>query len=801
MSITPHPRQFSMIEYIVERFLRSELENLDQPELVRNICLAASRRVETADFTDCGTALGNCVTHMLCTWPRVVAAIEQLSTELPHEEDSVIRLVERGAVPGIGLMALLFKLPTTYYDNVEVELVLEGPYPKGMEIGHTLIHRALVELGIREKVYLFPVAADKANTYPKPVLTVSHSVDQLADGSPALSLVLEGGASDPVGNQVFSDNMAPFSWFAKLDGYVKLPQLVTDFTCKKSQTRASAVTQRVLEARVMSEIARPIDYYRLGRVLKAKGQEVRAAVYYARAVRSGISDAAAVLAIADYYIGVEKYEQAEYVLDRLGKNVDPFELNSRYSTLATKPGTERYDAWRRSTEHLAKKDVYFSCFGGASEIGGSAHLLQIGGVGVLLDAGMYPSGRSSSLYPEFGGLYNVQAALISHGHLDHIGALPKLHYIKPQLPIFMTEHTLHLTRVLLQDSIRIKKRSEYALEEDEARLLQDFVGIIEETLSCIQPMPFDKWFPLGGGLEALFYPAGHILGAAGIVVRGNGVTVMYTGDTSSFEQLTCCGPRYPEDLRPDLLIMENTYAGAEHANREAQERDLIEKTASVIRRGGTVLFPSFAIGRSQEVAAILRRAQQAGLMPECPIYLDGMVRAVTEIYDETREDADLILAPPVYAVNDRMDRSALAEECCIIIASSGMLTGGVSPYYASQLLPNSRNAIIFTGYLDEDSPGAVLGRLKAGKPFGFAGSKVKVNCQVETYKLSAHSDRRGLTTLIAGLRPRAVVLVHGSKPGSFVHHLERTLPFPCIIKAPLNGVMFNPFHMEQSSLD
>lgn len=422
----------------------------------------------------------------------------------------------------------------------------------------------------------------------------------------------------------------------------------------------------------------------------------------------------------------------------------------------------------------------FIALGGGSEVGASCNLLQMDNMNILMDAGIRMGGNSAggttdalpdlALLQEAGG---VDAVLVSHAHLDHIGALPLVYRAYPAAPIYATAPTVHLMRVLLADALKIM--SIKAEQELECPLYD--ADLVARMFTRVVPVPMGGNIMLPGGVKVFFFPAGHILGAAMLGLEGAAGRVLYTGDISAGNQRTIAGLVAP-DFAPHLLVMESTYGNRLHANRQREEKTLAGTVAEVIASGGHALVPAFALGRAQEIILLIAAHQQAGLIPQFPIWVDGMVRSICQAYLNFPELLrgplkrlinnggnpffhDKGLVRPVTAAPLREKVLAGAPAC--IIASSGMLTGGPSQFYASRLVNDPRHAIIFCGYQDEESPGKRLLAL-ADNPeatITLGGVETRVLCRVAQYGLSAHADAGELASLAARLRPRRVVLVHG----------------------------------------
>lgn len=420
--------------------------------------------------------------------------------------------------------------------------------------------------------------------------------------------------------------------------------------------------------------------------------------------------------------------------------------------------------------------------GGGDEIGASSAIVEIGSRRVLVDCGIRMSGDhrlpdlAALTSPEFKGL---DAVIVTHAHLDHAGALPILHQHFPGIPIYMTEPTRALVQVLLRDSLNVMKSK----LESEGELPLYSATAVESLLERIIPVSFGCRTGIGQtGLVATWFPAGHILGASSVgiegVEQGRTARIMFSGDISVADQLTVPGMLPPTGFRPDVLVIESTYGDRLHSPRQLEEQRLIEMVADIIERKGKLLIPAFAIGRAQEAALMLLRAFRRGRLARFPVYLDGMVRSVCAVYSsfpahQTPYARRLIqkhgnpffnVIEEIQPVSSPKARDAILHgpPCCII-ASSGMLTGGASAYYAQTIVQDERHGIAITGYQDEESPGRRLLELADGatNQIVIAGRTVEVKCHVQKYALSAHADAQEIAGLIEAINPREVVLVHG----------------------------------------
>lgn len=416
--------------------------------------------------------------------------------------------------------------------------------------------------------------------------------------------------------------------------------------------------------------------------------------------------------------------------------------------------------------------------GGAEEVGASSVLLEIAGRRLLVDAGIRPSpkaryGLSGDQLPDLSAVDRVgglDAILVTHAHMDHTGALELVTGRYPACPVFATPATVTITRVLHRDARRIMQSR---LEEEGDLPLYDDVAA-ERLLEALVPVPPRTPVHLGGGIQATFWPAGHVPGAAMVSLESDEGSVLVSGDVAVSPQRTVDGLK-PPPVRPDVLILESTYGGRLHANRSAEERRLVDAIAAVLAGGGKVLIPAFALGRAQEVLLTLSEFRRRGVLPSVPVWVDGLVRAICAAFGQfpealskpLQENGVRFFDEGIRPVQSQEQRNALIwqPDPAVIVSSSGMLSGGPALLYAKALAGQSQNAILLTGYQDEESPGRRLqeiaaqgrGTLRLGR------DKVDVQCRLGIYALSAHADEAQLVSLVEVLDPREVFLVHGEE--------------------------------------
>jgi|GEM_PF-837302 len=428
--------------------------------------------------------------------------------------------------------------------------------------------------------------------------------------------------------------------------------------------------------------------------------------------------------------------------------------------------------------------MQFTGLGGTDEVGASSYLYTLPEGRLLVDAGVRPGLIGSSALPDFAPLEDgaPDAILITHAHLDHIGALPLVSNQYPRAPLYMTAPTARLLLEGLSDSLKIGQSQGQPLFN--ARMMKT-------CLERVRVIGVGQRLTLEGGRGSFVLElreAGHLLGAVSALIHspasrgGAGATVYHSGDFSNIAGSTT-PPAYkpPTPLAVDAVISESTYGDTNLPSRKEQIRAFVAGLRSTLEGGGKVLIPTFALGRAQEVIAVLLSHMAGGQLPAVPIYLDGLVRAMTRTYEELLEHLPAalqnqarisgqspFLRPPTVEVQTDAQRQRIVSsgEACVILASSGMLHAGRSPYYARALLPDPRNALYIVGYQDAESPGRRLLDLSRGGEVelptpGGDRETVSVAAEVTRYYLSAHADRGGIIGQLSSYPSPRVLWTHG----------------------------------------
>ena len=429
---------------------------------------------------------------------------------------------------------------------------------------------------------------------------------------------------------------------------------------------------------------------------------------------------------------------------------------------------------------MSKSTSYFTSLGGVGEVGASAHLIEIDGLTVLLDCGLHPKKDGKSSLPDFSRLRRApDAVIISHGHHDHCAALPYFLKMFPTTVPYATVPTVRILNRMLHNSVSVMEKIQ--LEQGvEDYPLYDHADV-ENAIRRLYGIPMGQNFAIlpDSPVRVMFSSAGHVLGSASVLIKGTDHTVFYTSDVCAVDQELMPALAVPDEAKDvDTLIIESTYGANEEADRIVYEDEIsrfAEGINRVINRGGVVLVPSFALGRTQEVLNILARLQDTGKIPYVRIYASGLGRAIYEIYarfrDELRPGADLVPLDEFESIGDVWDpveARKLLKEPCIIVATAGMLIENTpSAMIAQHLVKDPRHGIFFVGYCDPATLGYKLRQAQKGDSLIFQTGGEAVTLQlddIQWFHFSAHAHRQELIQLVDTIQSKNLIYVHGDPP-------------------------------------
>ncbi len=467
--------------------------------------------------------------------------------------------------------------------------------------------------------------------------------------------------------------------------------------------------------------------------------------------------------------------------------------------------------------------VELSFHGAARTVTGSRYRLQVGKHQSLIDCGLFQGYRELKELnwrePPF-DVKRIEQVLVTHAHIDHIGALPRLVKQGFKGPIYCTKATKQLARLMLLDSAKIHEEdARYANKKGYSRHKPALPLYDEEdakrTLKQFEALDRGEWLDLHGGVRVCWHAAGHILGSDHIEVRvprgqrGEGeATIVFSGDIGRYDMPLHIDP----SPRPhcDVLICESTYGDRDHQRSPSIEEQLCDILEPVFEQRGTVLIPAFAVGRSQQLTWILRDLMDEGRLPKVPLHIDSpMAVDATRIYSEFLDEHHL--DPEVFE-DGRTQLFPSEVELCrsateskrlnnlegprIIISASGMLTGGRSKHHLARLAGGRKNLILLAGY---QAAGTLGRKLLEGAPTVWVhGQEREVRAQCQSiHGLSAHGDRTELARWIreGEGKPKQVFLTHGEPEAAFAfaQQLHRDLELSVEVPAMDDTVDLIPY--------
>lgn len=420
---------------------------------------------------------------------------------------------------------------------------------------------------------------------------------------------------------------------------------------------------------------------------------------------------------------------------------------------------------------------------GRVEIGANCYSLETAGKRIVLDCGMHPRLEGHDGTPNLEALPDdsVDAILLSHAHQDHLGSIPILMRRHPRAALFATEATRQIGDVMLHNSVNVmlKIRTEQGVASYPLFTHREVDGVVKRW----QPVPLhQRWSfdgeRLGANEEASssfeFYSAGHILGSTGVLIRSEGRTLFYTGDVNFNDQTISAAARFPEGPL-DVLVMETTRGDSATEpgfTRACEEARFAEALREALAGGGSVLIPVFALGKTQELLAMIAGMQQQGVLPRgLPVYIGGLSTKLTEIYDKLacqwpRQKPDLQLLNTVAPfVVGGGDLSSLPIKGGRIYAfTSGMMTENtLSNVFASRFISDPANSLFFIGYADPNSPGGKIRAAQRGDlvQLDARHPAQKLECALNSFDFSAHASREAIRAWVNKVAPKKIVLVHG----------------------------------------
>jgi metallo-beta-lactamase family protein len=428
-------------------------------------------------------------------------------------------------------------------------------------------------------------------------------------------------------------------------------------------------------------------------------------------------------------------------------------------------------------------------YGAAACVTGSGHLFKVNNKNVLLDCGLYQGKDAKERGNETFNFdpQKIDYVVLSHAHIDHSGRIPLLYKQGFKGKVICTEATLDLCAVMLADSAHImesevewknKKRRRQGLEFLEPLYTSP---IAEESMRLFQSHPLNEWIELFQGFKVRFHDAGHLLGAAmvEVIVNENNkeYKIFFTGDLGNHNLPLLNDPEVITSA--DYLIMETTYGNRLHADNTTELKDLLNIINDTFKRGGNVIIPSFAVGRTQEILYSLNSYVESDALKNTPVFIDSpLATESTRIFNKYHklfnEEATKLLdsgddplrfkglfftkSPEESAALNKITKGA------VIISASGMCEAGRIKHHLKHNLWRKESSIVFVGFQAEGTLGRLI--VDGAKTVKIFGEEIAVNAKIyDLQGLSGHADKNGLFNWLSkiAIKPKKVILVHGDR--------------------------------------
>ncbi len=433
--------------------------------------------------------------------------------------------------------------------------------------------------------------------------------------------------------------------------------------------------------------------------------------------------------------------------------------------------------------------------GAAQTVTGSQHLLSINGKKILLECGLYQGHRKEAFEINKNFLFDpakIDVMLLSHAHIDHSGNIPNLVKNGFRGKIYTTSTTVDLCQIMLRDSAYLQERDvewvNKRRKKQHKNLFEPLYSIedAENALSHFVGIQYDNGFEVAPGVIATYRDAGHIIGSAGITLdieeNDKKFRLGFSGDIGRADMPILRDPNLLRDL--DMLIMESTYGNRLHSISDEIEEEVAVTVREVIERGGKIIIPAFAVGRTQLVVYILHKLFDQNRIPVVPIYVDSpMAVNATEVFKThpecfDRETYRIFLDNKedpfgfgrLTYIRNVEDSKALndSNDPCIIISASGMAEGGRILHHLKNNIENSKNMILFVGYAAQETLARKI--MDGANEVNILGGSYKVNAKIKTMDyFSGHADQNELIDYLKFNKKeklKNIFLVHGESDQS-----------------------------------
>jgi len=416
-----------------------------------------------------------------------------------------------------------------------------------------------------------------------------------------------------------------------------------------------------------------------------------------------------------------------------------------------------------------------------NEIGANCYVVDTENCRIVLDCGLHPKAEGYEATPHLDELQpgSVDAIILTHAHLDHAGSMPVLMRDHREAPLYLTPPTAGLADAMLHNSVNVmqSKREELGLTDYPLFGHRE----IEIQQGRWEHRQYNQPFEVAPGVTVTFFNAGHILGSCGVLIEADGQTLFYTGDIQFADQCLIQGAEFPTE-GIDHLIIETTRGAAPRRpdyNREDEKEALCDAINVALERGGSALIPVFAMGKTQEVLAMVHQFKEDGKIADrTPVFIGGLSTKMTGIFDDYegsiyRRDKDFVMMEDMGIMTSSRKKNKRKpityRPGAIFALSSGMMTEKtVSNTFARNFINNPKNSLLFVGYADPATPGGLLREHERGTTIELDSNEppVMFDCDMEVFDFSGHSTRDEILDYILQVKPKNAFLVHGDLDAS-----------------------------------
>jgi metallo-beta-lactamase family protein len=458
-------------------------------------------------------------------------------------------------------------------------------------------------------------------------------------------------------------------------------------------------------------------------------------------------------------------------------------------------------------------DVKAQFLGAAKSVTGSRHLIDIGGTYILLDCGLFQGLKELRLrnWDKFPvDPKKIHAVVISHAHIDHTGYLPKLVKDGYNGPIYCTPPTADLMQIMLLDSAKLQhEEAQYARKKGYSKHAEPSGLYDEQDARNVFPLfktfDYKTKFRIHDRVEIVYHDAGHLLGSAitEVFIQGDTQTkkIVFSGDLGRYQQAML---HPPETItQADVLFIESTYGTKDNPYNDP-EHELTRVVNDAFRRGGVLVIPAFAVGRTQSLLYYFRKLMKEDKIPDVPVYIDSPMAISTtylfykypnyHTFESAREELAHALETNMLVFVKSPEHSKSLNQLktnAIIIASSGMMTGGRILHHMFNRLRNPQDTFLIAGYQAEGTRGRNL--QEHAPTIRIFGEDVPVSCKIEQIaSMSGHADRRELFQWMGGFteKPKLTFCVHGEGEAQekYAQAIRDTLQWNVMVPKPLDQV-------------